>query len=308
MRESFQKGVYPVMLTPFTEENRIDEDALGKLTEWYIENGAAGLFAVCQSSEMCFLSLKERMRAARYIKKCAGNRVSVIASGHVSESMEEQAEELCCMAETGVDAVILLTNRLAAETESDAVWLENLQILLDRLPKDLPLGFYECPYPYKRLLSPELLRWCADSGRFYFIKDTSCDLDQIRQKLSMIRGSTLQLFNANSSTLLESLEMGSSGFSGVMANFHIDLYAWLCGNYEQEPEKARKLADFLTMASLIERQIYPVNAKYCQKLLGNLDSIFTRVKDADRLGRTERLEVEQLMRLTDLIRKEWILK
>ena len=186
--------------------------------------------------------------------------------------------------------------------------LENLQILLDRLPKDLPLGFYECPYPYKRLLSPELLRWCADSGRFYFIKDTSCDLDQIRQKLSMIRGSTLQLFNANSSTLLESLEMGSSGFSGVMANFHIDLYAWLCGNYEQEPEKARKLADFLTMASLIERQIYPVNAKYCQKLLGNLDSIFTRVKDADRLGRTERLEVEQLMRLTDLIRKEWILK
>ena len=62
------------------------------------------------------------------------------------------------------------------------------------------------------------------------------------------------------------------------------------------------------MASLIERQIYPVNAKYCQKLLGNLDSIFTRVKDADRLGRTERLEVEQLMRLTDLIRKEWILK
>ena len=161
MRESFQKGVYPVMLTPFTEENRIDEDALGKLTEWYIENGAAGLFAVCQSSEMFFLSLKERMRAARYIKKCAGNRVSVIASGHVSESMEEQAEELCCMAETGVDAVILLTNRLAAETESDAVWLENLQILLDRLPKDLPLGFYECPYPYKRLLSPDRLRWCA---------------------------------------------------------------------------------------------------------------------------------------------------
>ena len=33
MRESFQKGVYPVMLTPFTEENRIDEDALGKLEE-----------------------------------------------------------------------------------------------------------------------------------------------------------------------------------------------------------------------------------------------------------------------------------
>lgn len=304
MRDTFSKGVYPVMLTPFTEENKIDASALEKLTDWYIENGAAGLFAVCQSGEMFCLSLEERVKAARIINERAAGRVSVLASGHISETLEAQAEELLRMAETGVDAVILLTNRLASETEGDEIWLENLQKLLEKLPKDLPLGFYECPYPYKRLLSPELLRWCADSGRFYFLKDTSCDIGQIRQKLSAIRGSRLKLFNANSSTLLETLELGCSGFSGVMANFHIDLYAWLCNNFSQEPEKARNAADFLTIASLIERQVYPVNAKYCQKLLGNLDSIHTRVKDEGLLGETARLEVEQLMRLTDLVRKE----
>ena len=55
MRTEFPKGVYPVMLTPFTEDNKVDYESLGRLIEWYIDAGVAGLFAVCQSSEMFFL-------------------------------------------------------------------------------------------------------------------------------------------------------------------------------------------------------------------------------------------------------------
>lgn len=38
------------------------------------------------------------------------------------------------MTGTGVDAVILITNRLAKEEESDEVWLANLQALLGQAP------------------------------------------------------------------------------------------------------------------------------------------------------------------------------
>lgn len=292
------------MLTPFTDNNSVDYESLGKLVDWYIENGVAGLFADCQSSEMFFLSLEERVKIASFVKERAAGRVPVVASGHISESLEDQAEELNAIAKTGVDAVIMITNLLAKEDESDEIWLENLKKLLDKLPEDLALGFYECPYPYKRIISPELLKWCADTGRFYFIKDTSCSIENIRAKLEQIEGSHLKLFNANSSTLLETLEMGCSGFSGVMANFHTDLYVWLCENYDKEPEKARILADFLTTASLIERQVYPVNAKYAQQKMGNFTSIYTRTKDAALLNDTGKLEVEQLMRLTDYMRKQ----
>lgn len=304
MEKIFNNGVWPVMLTPFTDNNSVDYESLGKLVDWYIENGVAGLFADCQSSEMFFLSLEERVKIASFVKERAAGRVPVVASGHISESLEDQAEELNAIAKTGVDAVIMITNLLAKEDESDEIWLENLKKLLDKLPEDLALGFYECPYPYKRIISPELLKWCADTGRFYFIKDTSCSIENIRAKLEQIEGSHLKLFNANSSTLLETLEMGCSGFSGVMANFHTDLYVWLCENYDKEPEKARILADFLTMASLIERQVYPVNAKYAQQKMGNFSSIYTRTKDAALLNDTGKLEVEQLMRLTDYMRKQ----
>lgn len=303
MTKEFPNGVYPVMLTPFTENNEVDYEALGKLIDWYIEKGVNGLFADCQSSEMFFLSLKERVKIGEFVKKHADGRVPVVTSGHISDSLEDQAKELTAIAGTGADAVILLTNRLAKENESDEVWLENLKKLLEMIPKDVPLGFYECPYPYKRIISPELLKWCADTGRFYFIKDTSCDIENMKAKLEVIKGTNLKLFNANTSTLLETLELGASGYSGVMANFHPELYVKLCNIYKENPSKARKIADFLTVASLIERQVYPVNAKFYQKSIGNFNSIMTRTRDIKELNATGILEIQQFIRFNEEFEK-----
>ena len=76
-----------------------------------------------------------------------------------------------------------------------------------------------------------MLKWLADTGRFAFLKDTCCELDQIRAKCEAVKGTGLKIFNANGATLLESLRMGCAGYSGVMANFHTRFYAWLCQNY-----------------------------------------------------------------------------
>ena len=54
------EGIVPVMLTPFRDDGSIDWQGLERLTAWYLANGASALFAVCQSSEMQFLTLKER--------------------------------------------------------------------------------------------------------------------------------------------------------------------------------------------------------------------------------------------------------
>ena len=38
-----------------------------RCAEWYIASGCSGLFAVCQSSEMYFLSEEERLELAEYV-------------------------------------------------------------------------------------------------------------------------------------------------------------------------------------------------------------------------------------------------
>ncbi|MGB8451332.1 MAG: dihydrodipicolinate synthase family protein [Anaerocolumna sp.] len=305
MENNFPGGVWPVMLTPYNEKKEIDYKALELLVRWYIKEGVSGLFAVCQSSEMFYLSMEERIKVSKCVVEAAGGRVPVIASGHISDTFEDQVSEINEVAKTGVDAVILITNRFAKEEESDIVWLENCKRLLRRIESDIPLGFYECPYPYKRLLSVENIKWCAKSGRFFFLKDTCCDEEDIHKKLEAIKGSNLKLYNANTSTLLQSLKDGAIGYSGVMANFHPSLYIWLCENYEKA--EARDLSDILTIASLIERQYYPVNAKYYLKTFENLPITTTcRVKEDTGLTETFKKEVEMLDRISRKLMKKYL--
>lgn len=304
----FSDGMWPVMLTPFQNDGSIDYEVLGLLIEWYIEKGSSGLFAVCQSSEMFNLSLKERVELTKFIKEKANGRVPVISSGHISYSLEDQIEELNKIADAGADAVILISNRLARMDESDDIMLDNLKTIMEELPKDLPLGFYECPYPYKRILSDKIVEFCAGSERFYFLKDTSCDIDNIKNKIDIIKGSPMKLFNANTATLLESLKIGASGYSGVMANFHPELYVWLLNNWKTHTEKAEYLQDILTMCSFIELKNYPLNSKYYLKEMGIPIQPVTRKNVNNAINETEIAEIHQLKQLSDkafeIIKKE----
>jgi len=304
MKNDFPGGVWPVMLTPFTKEDQVDYGALERLIDWYIDSGVSGLFAVCQSSEMFFLSLEERVEIARFTKEKAVGRVPVIASGHVSDSFEDQVKELHYIADTGVDAVILITNRIASEHEDDTVFIRNLTRLTDEIPPHIPLGFYECPYPYKRLISPETMKSCAETGRFFFHKDTCCDAEQIKNKLVAIRGTNLKLYNANTTTLLRSMRDGAAGYSGVMANFHPWLYKWLYDHYQNEDRRVQQVLDFLTLASALESRGYPANAKFNMNLCGIPMESVCRSRGSQKLLEHESLEVESLIRLEAYIKEQ----
>jgi 4-hydroxy-tetrahydrodipicolinate synthase len=272
-------GIIPVMLTPFTDQGEVDYASLERLIEWYLANGADALFAVCQSSEMQHLSLDERLTIARFVVRQAGGRVPVITSGHVGESLADQTHELAAMAEVGADALVLVTNRLDTADQGTAAFRLALGSLLKALPSDLPLGLYECPAPFRRLLSDEELRICLDTGRFAIMKDVSCDLATIKRRLAMANGSDFTLINANAAIAAPAMRAGSRGFCGVSTNLHPDLYAWLYRS--PDTELARELESFLVTAALSEAFGYPALAKICHQRLGALTSIRCRVIDYD---------------------------
>ncbi len=298
MKEQFPAGVWPTMITPFGLDGRLDERGLRALVSWYIERGVDGLFAVCQSSEMFELDLAERVHLAAATVDAAAGRVPVIASGHISDSIEEQAREMNAIAKTGVAALILVNNRLASGDESDDVWKARCERLFAALPREVPLGFYECPHPYKRLFTPGLLRWCADTGRVRVLKDTCCDPQQIRMRQRAVAGTPLGIYNANAATLLETLREGIAGYSGVMANFHPQLYVWLCRNWKEKPADAERLQAWLGTASSIEGPRYPRNAKYFLRLEGLPLTTVTR-RRAQELGPADHRLMEQFKTLSD---------
>jgi 4-hydroxy-tetrahydrodipicolinate synthase len=263
-------GIIPVMLTPFTPDDHIDWQGYERLIDWYIDNGAEALFAVCQSSEMFHLSLDERIELARFTVKTVGERVPVVASGHVSEGLDDQRTELIAMAKTGVDGLILVSNRLAPPEGDSPVLRAHLDALLTALPADLPLGLYECPAPYRRLLTDEEIDYCAQSGRFSLIKDVSCDFETVKRRLALTRNTPLTINNANAAIAWPALQAGAAGFCGVMTNLHPDLYRWLQDHGRQHPALAEELATFLVLAAMSESMGYPKLAKIYHQRLGTL--------------------------------------
>ena len=257
--KTIKNGVWATMITPFTKENKLDYEAIEKLIEWYVGNRIAGIFAVCQSSEMFYLSAEERYDLARFVMEKTAGRLGVVVSSHVSDSLEDQKQELLKMASLKPDAVVMVSNRLAAQGEDSSVFIENVKALMEALPESVPLGMYECPYPYKRLLTDEELSFLVESGRFLFLKDTSCDIEVLKRRSRLVEGSPFKIFNANGATLLDSLRVGISGYCGVMCNFHPDLYVHVCENYKDP--SVDELFTELGFTSVIEARTYPVCSK-----------------------------------------------
>jgi 4-hydroxy-tetrahydrodipicolinate synthase len=291
------------MITPFTDDNKIDYKAVKNLTEDFVAKGCDGIFAVCQSSEMFFLSEEEKIDLARAVRDAAAGRVKVIASGHTADDKSKQIEELGRMAETGVDAVVMVSNRLAKQEEGEDVFLNNFDNILRQLPR-VVFGLYECPYPHLRLLTTDFLKDCAGKKNLVFLKDVSCAVGIQKERAIAVRGTNLALFNANTATLLDSFIAGYDGYSGVMGNFHIDIYKWMYVHFMEQPELAREVSDFLTLAAMCEMRAYPVNAKFYCNQKGISMSTRTRSKDKDILNENARREIESLIRMENKLRQK----
>lgn len=260
-------GLWPVMLTPFNADRSIDWPGLARLIAFYLAAGADGLFAVCGSSEMYALTPEERLALARFVVQQVPPNVPVVASGTFGGDMPAQAGQVREMADTGVRAVICIVNQLAEQEEGDQAWQEHVETLLHQTGT-IPLGFYECPGPYHRLLSPALLAWAVTTERFFWLKDTSANLEQIKLKIDAARNSPLRFFNAHTGTLLASLQAGGDGFCGIAANFYPALMGWLCRNHERHPARAAELQAFLTNAQKVVNTKYLAAAKQFLVLRG----------------------------------------
>ncbi|BDZ64135.1 dihydrodipicolinate synthase family protein [Agromyces mangrovi Wang et al. 2018] len=214
-------GIWPVMLTPYDDGDRVDLDVLDRYTDWLIERGAAGLFPVALSGEMYELSHAERLEvAARVVARAAG-RVPVCAAVAEPGSPDETADRVAELAAVGVDIVVLVASVVLAEQDDESALRTVVDAVLRAHP-DVVLGIYECPLPYHRVLGDETVAWLAHTGRFAFFKETSHDVERMRARVAGATGTPMRIFNAGIESFAESIAVGVSGLSGWVANVYPD--------------------------------------------------------------------------------------
>lgn len=287
-------GAWPVMLTPFNLDRSIDWDGVDALVDYYVAARVAGIFTVCLSSEIYQMSPEERVALARRVVTRSAGRVRVIASAVAGSDPQEQAEAVKAIAATGVTAVVLLPCLIAEEHESDAIWKRRVEAIL-AATGDIPLGFYECPRPYKRGVSAQDLGWAAKTGRVLFHKDTSHNLDTMKSKLAAISGTGLKFFNTQMGTLIDTLDAGGHGFSSYAANLYPELVQWVSINAGTRRDEALKIQQLLAIAEHSINSKYPASAKYFVSQNAGVPIATTCRSIYDSLGRHDQLPLLALI-------------
>ena len=247
---------------------RLIGPAWTRSTDWYIANGSTGLFAVCLSSEMYDLSDYERLALARRVVGRAGGRAAVVATGTFGGSLEAQAASIRAMAETGVDAVVVIPSQIATPDEDEAI-LEARLLQLAASDGSDPAGpvRMSCtvsPADFAGVAGPvgadgalhlpqgHLLRWRPDPRRSW----------------RAVAGTPLGFFNANTASALDSLAWGAAGLSPIGANYYPQLYVRLMHIWQTDPVAARDLQRMLAVMERAASTQYPAAAKRCLAKLG----------------------------------------
>jgi 4-hydroxy-tetrahydrodipicolinate synthase len=259
------KKFVPVMITPFNLKAKVDLDAVSVLIDFYLAAGVKGFFANCLSSEMYSITEDERLELTSHIVKYVNGRVPVVATGSFGLTINDKAEFTKKIYQTGINAVILITGHFANVEDDDELLLKNFEKMFD-LTGNIPLGMYECPAPYKRIINTETFKILLKANRLVYHKDTSILKENIKAKLEIVKElqNNLEFFDAHTPNAMHSLQLGAKGMSSISGNFYPEILVWMVNNATNPDmqEKVQWLQSELNRVDPLIHIAYPMSAKY----------------------------------------------
>ena len=260
---SNEKKFVPVMITPFNLKAKVDLDAVSRLIDFYLAAGVKGFFANCLSSEMFSISEDERIALTKHVVDYVNGRVPVVATGSFGLTIEDKAEFTKKIYNTGINAVIMITGHFALIGDDDETLLNNFEKMFSLTPA-IPMGMYECPAPYKRIIPAGVFRKLLSLDRLVYHKDTSIELEQVKAKLEVAKEyNKLEFYDAHTPNAMYSIQMGAKGMSSISGNFYPEALVWMCNNATdvEKQEDVKWLQSELSRVDPLIHVAYPLSAK-----------------------------------------------
>jgi len=222
-RESF-RGIYVIVVTPFTEALQVDEDALGATVRFCIDAGVHGVVTTANASEVGYLSEAERRRVAEIVvREARGKTRSVVgvSSAHhlISAGFVSHAEEI------GADAVMAMPPTFHTATTSE---IKSFYSVLAG-QTSLPIILQNAIGPGATVMSPRLMAdIIADNPSIKFIKEETAYPAQMTGEVIELAGPGLLgvMGGRAGKTLMEEVPHGICGTMPAceIADVHVALW------------------------------------------------------------------------------------
>ena len=219
MDTNFLYGLFPALVTPFKEDESLDEYGLGLLVERLVRQGADGLYVCGSSGEAMLLSLEERKRVLEIVMDAAGGCLPVVA--HIGCQRTADTLELAIHAQLqGARAVSSLPPIYYKYTirELSAYYGELLEAV------SLPFIVYNAPALTGVFFDQNNIAEVFAHPNTCGMKFTSYDSYRMQRLVSQYPGKTI--INGHDETYLPALALGVECAIGSALNFAL-------GNFRQ---------------------------------------------------------------------------
>ncbi len=259
-------GVFPPMMTPFKEDQTLDEEALIFNTEKYSETGIRGLMPLGSNGEFKSLTEEESVKVVRLVKKhLSADKTLMVGAGR--ESSYATVEFAKKAADEGADFVSLLTPFYFKGKMTDEAMIKHFSYVADESP--VPVLLYCAPkFAAGLLIKPEVVSVLADHPNIVGMKDTSAE--HISVYTNAVKGKDFFVLAGTINKYMDALECG--GIGGVLsaANYLPDECSKIKPMFDAgKAEEAAKLAaDIKALSKACSGNTGIPGSKACMTLMG----------------------------------------
>ena len=261
------EGSFVALVTPFKDDESLDETKLKELLEFQIEGGTDGIVPCGTTGESPALSDEEHNRVVDLTVQTVDGRLPVIAgTGSNSTTRTLQATEHAKAA--GADGALIVTPYYNKPTQN-GLYAHYMKIA-DSV--DIPIIIYNVPGRCGTDILSDTVARLAEHPNIVGLKEATGELKRASEVISMCSDDFVVLSGDDVNTL-PILSVGGKGVISVVANVAPAPIAEMCSAFKAgNIDVARKL-HYETMPLAVDLFIEtnPIPAKTALMLMGKLN-------------------------------------
>lgn len=259
------KGAGVAIVTPFTEDNKVNYDALAKMIDFQIEEGTDSIVICGTTGESSTLSHEEHDECIRFTVEYTAGRVPVIA-GTGSNSTEEAIRLSTHAEKAGADALLLVTPYYNKATQGGLI--SHYTQIANSV--EIPIIMYNVPSRTGVNILPETAAALAKNvENIVAIKEASGNIGQVARLAALTEG-CLDIYSGNDDQIVPLLSLGGVGVISVLSNVAPRMTHDIVAKYlEGDVTASCKLQlDAMELINALFCEVNPIPVKAALNMMG----------------------------------------
>ncbi len=207
------RGCGTALVTPFSQDGAIDDNALRNLVNWQVESGIDFLIPCGTTGETPTLTHDEWLHVIDVTIEVTAGRVPIVAGATSNSTQEAVAKAKEVAARPGVNAILSASPYYNKPTQEGQY--RHFRAIAEAVDK--PIILYNVPGRTSANIEPATLARLSEVANIAGVKEASGNISQIAEALNLLP-ETFLVFSGDDALTLPVIALGGVGVVSVASN------------------------------------------------------------------------------------------